>query len=119
MADRRNPTAKTVAVIVIPAAIDGTNAGLIGEQLCAACAAHAIVVADMTSTTWCDSGGIQELGAAHRRARELGGELRIAGPSGHVPHVGTAGRGQGSRDLPHPRGGDSHCATARPDEPGA
>jgi len=87
MADRLSVTTTAVTVIVIPAAIDRTNAGLIGGQLRAACTAQAIAVADMTGTTWCDSRGMHELVSAHRRARKLGGELRVARPRGPLLRV--------------------------------
>jgi anti-sigma B factor antagonist len=44
-------------------------------------------VADLTSTTFCDSLGARQMVLAHRHARALGAELRLALPSGGVRRV--------------------------------
>jgi anti-sigma B factor antagonist len=38
------------------------------------------LVVDMTRVDFCDSTGMNVLLAAHRRAREAGGDLQLAGP---------------------------------------
>ena len=72
------------AIVKLPAEIDLANAEAVGAQLRSACTAHAIVIADMTRTTFCDSRGTQELLNAHYRAKELLCELRVALPSAFV-----------------------------------
>jgi anti-sigma B factor antagonist len=75
----REPPPPTV--IRLPAEIDATNAGRIGEELDSAFASGvATVIADMTATTFCDSTGARELLLAHRKATADGIELRIVIP---------------------------------------
>ena len=62
----------------LPHEIDLTNADGVGEQLAAACApGAAIVIADMTATTFCDSTGIRMLVRACQQATDHGTELRL------------------------------------------
>jgi anti-anti-sigma factor len=76
---RRLPGAQgRVVVITLPAAIDVTNAGQIGAELCSAFVAGVrAVVADMTGTTSCDRAGVRVLAAAHWKATTLNSELRL------------------------------------------
>ena len=75
-------------VIRLPAEIDATNAGRIGEELGSACAPGvAAVIADMTATTFCDSRGARELLLAHHKATADGIELRIVMPSAGVRRI--------------------------------
>jgi anti-sigma B factor antagonist len=74
---RRRARARPV-VVTLPAEIDIANAGQVGEQLSSAIAQGAgIVIADMTSTRFCDSSGISMLVQAHRQAAANGAELRL------------------------------------------
>jgi len=65
-------------MITLPHEIDLTNAASIGEQLAAACApGGAVVIADMTATTFCDSTGVRMLVLACQQASDHGTELRL------------------------------------------
>lgn len=75
-------------VIRLPTEIDVTNAGRIGEELGSAFAPGvAAVIADMTTTTFCDSSGARELLLAHHKATAEGIELRIVMPSAGVRRI--------------------------------
>jgi anti-sigma B factor antagonist len=85
---RRAPRRTPPAVIGLPAEIDATNAGRIGEQLDSAIASGAAtVIADMTATTFCDSAGARELLLAHHKAAASGTELQIVMPSAAVRRI--------------------------------
>jgi anti-sigma B factor antagonist len=85
---RRAPGRTPPAVIRLPAEIDATNAGRIGDQLDSAFASGAAtVIADMTATTFCDSSGARELALAHNKAAAGGIELRIVMPSADVRRI--------------------------------
>jgi anti-sigma B factor antagonist len=45
------------------------------------------LVVDMTGVEFCDSTGMNVLLAAHRRAREAGGELQLASPRSAIRKV--------------------------------
>ena len=74
-------------IVRLPAEIDVANAESLYDQLCSACAPGFAVVADLTSTTFCDSLGVRRMMLAHQYARALGAELRFAVPSGGVRRV--------------------------------
>jgi len=76
-----------VVVERLPDEIDLANADWVRAQLAGACVAGAIVVADMTGTTFCDSLGTQALLTAARHARDLHCELRIASSADTVLRV--------------------------------
>lgn len=85
---RRAPGRVPPAVIRLPAEIDITNAGRIGEQLDSAIASGAgTVIADMAATTFCDSSGARELALAHNKAAASGIELQIVMPSARVRRI--------------------------------
>src|SRR5258708_29051015 len=67
--------------------IDVANAESIYDQLCSVCGPGFAVVADLTSTTFCNSMGAWQMVLAHQHARALGAELRLAVPSGGVRRV--------------------------------
>jgi anti-sigma B factor antagonist len=72
-----------VHVITAPAEIDVTTADELGTALVGAAAGgHAVVVVDMTGTSFCDSAGLSVLAGAHRKALDEGGELRLVMPAG-------------------------------------
>jgi anti-sigma B factor antagonist len=50
-------------------------------------AGPAMIVVDMSRVEFCDSTGMNVLLAAHRRAREGGGDLQLAGPRPAVRKV--------------------------------
>jgi anti-anti-sigma factor len=67
------------AVVVLPDEIDVLNAASVGERLAAAIASGvAVVIADLTMTTFCDCAGVNSLLLAHRKASGSNAELRLA-----------------------------------------
>lgn len=71
------------AVVALPAEIDIANAGTVASQLRASItSAGSIVVADLTTTTFCDSSGLRILLLARDWAAADGVELRLAVPPG-------------------------------------
>jgi anti-sigma B factor antagonist len=76
------------AVVALPVEIDLANARQVRQQLYSALATGvAVVVADMTATTFCDSMGCRSLVMAHKQARAGNAELRLAIPSASVLRV--------------------------------
>ncbi len=64
-------------VITLPAEIDITNAGQVGQDLMAAVRPGVTtVIADMTGTVFCDCSGMTALVRAHQVAAGKGAELR-------------------------------------------
>lgn len=83
-------TARTMPVVVVlPTEIDATNSEQVHDQLVAALAPGVdVVIADMTSTSFCDSSGVHALVFAHEAAVTRGIRLRLAVPrDGSVPRV--------------------------------
>jgi anti-sigma B factor antagonist len=75
-------------VITLAAEIDMSNADSVGSDLRAALRPGVtVVVADMTSTVFCDSGGLRNLVLAHHQAAASGAELRLAVQSKAVLRV--------------------------------
>lgn len=76
-------------VVELPAEIDTTNAEAVYEQLLAVLAPGvATVIADMMSTTFCDSAGVHALMRAHEASAARGVLLRAAvPPEGSVRRV--------------------------------
>lgn len=67
-----------VPVVTAPEEIDITNAaGLRAAVSEAAGSGSALVIVDMSGTTFCDSAGLNALVAMDRRARAEGGEMRL------------------------------------------
>jgi anti-sigma B factor antagonist len=65
-------------VVTLPGEIDLTNSSGVREALFAAVSRQpALVVADMTATTFCDSSGIHAITAAYQRAIAAGTDLRL------------------------------------------
>jgi anti-sigma B factor antagonist len=90
MAQAQSPASGRVlpAVVTLPAEIDMTNADGVGADLQAAFAPGVTtVVADMTTTTFCDSRGIRALVLAHKHAVGSGAELRLVVQSACVLRV--------------------------------
>jgi anti-sigma B factor antagonist len=76
------------AVVVLPDEIDVVNAGSVGEQLVAAIVPGvAVVVADLSTTTFCDCAGVRSLLLAHREARASNAELRLVARSRAVLRI--------------------------------
>ena len=70
------------AVVVLPDEIDIINAGSVGELMAAAIVPGvAVVVADLSMTTFCDCAGVHSLLLAHREASASNTELRLVARS--------------------------------------
>ena len=68
-----------VAVVTLPVEIDVTNADAIGEELLAVLNQGAsLLVADMSTTIFCDSSGVSALVRVFRRAASSGQAMRLA-----------------------------------------
>jgi anti-sigma B factor antagonist len=66
------------AVAAMPGEIDAVNAVKVGQELLSAVGlGAAVVVIDMSGTTFCDSAGVQVIVAAYRHAAAKGIELRL------------------------------------------
>jgi anti-sigma B factor antagonist len=76
-------------VVVLPAEIDVTNSELVHDKLVAALTPGVgVVVADMTSTAFCDSSGVHAVIFANEAAAARGVQMRIAvSPAGSVRRV--------------------------------
>jgi anti-sigma B factor antagonist len=75
-------------IVRLPTEIDMANTESVAEQLCSAFTPGvAIVVADMTSTVFCDSSGMSALVMAHPCAQAHDAQLRLAVTSGQVRRV--------------------------------
>jgi len=70
-----------VPVVTAPAEIDVTTVEKFRAVLRTAADGHATVVVDLTGNRYCDSCGLRVLEAAHRRALDEGGELRLVLPA--------------------------------------
>jgi anti-sigma B factor antagonist len=68
-----------LVVVPLPAEIDISNSESVGAELGAACASGAgVIIADLTSTAFCDSSGIRYLLLAHDEAAAHHAQLRLA-----------------------------------------
>jgi anti-sigma B factor antagonist len=66
------------AVVVMPAEIDAVNAERIRQGLLSAVSLiAAVVIIDMSGTTFCDSAGVQAIITAYRQTAANGTELRL------------------------------------------
>ncbi len=77
------------AVVDLPPDIDAGNAAQVREQLVtlATDGGAAMVVADMTSTTFCDSAGITAIIAAHRKAAAQGVVVKVVAATPQVLRI--------------------------------
>jgi anti-sigma B factor antagonist len=67
-----------VAVISLPAEIDISNADLVREELLSAInRGAALLIVDMSATTFCDSAGVNALVRAFKRATASGSGMRL------------------------------------------
>jgi anti-sigma B factor antagonist len=77
-------------VVSLPAEIDMTNAERVGEQLRSAFTrGAAVVIADLTSTVFCDSAGVRQFVLAHNYAGACGAQIRFVIPGRNVLRVLT------------------------------
>ena len=66
-------------VVVLPAEIDVTNSGQVYDQLVSVLAPGVqTVIADMTSTTFCDSSGVHAIMHAYESGAAHGGQMVLA-----------------------------------------
>ena len=67
------------AIIAMPAEIDITNADEIRQALLSAASnGAAVLIIDMSETTFCDSAGVRAIIAAQKQAKATGIQLRAA-----------------------------------------
>ena len=72
-------TCTTPVIVTLPARIDAAAAEHAADYITAAFTPGvSVVVADLTSTGWCDGSAIRNLLKAHRRAAARGRQLRFA-----------------------------------------
>jgi anti-anti-sigma factor len=65
-------------VVALPTGIDAANIGLVEATVASALASKpTVLIADGTSTAFCDSSGIATLIHAHRQAAAAGAQLRV------------------------------------------
>jgi anti-sigma B factor antagonist len=66
------------AVVTLPAEVDATNADAVGGELISVIDQGAeILIADMSTTEFCDSAGLSALVRAFRRATSSGTKMRL------------------------------------------
>ena len=66
------------AIVTLPQEIDVSNSQQIGQDLASAIdQGAAMLIVDMTVTTFCDTSGARELVAARKRAHAGGAEIRL------------------------------------------
>jgi len=86
--DRPTRPGNAQRVVTLPAEIDIMNASRVGGQLGAAVASGvAVVIADMTATSFIDSSGVRALVQAHLRAQAKNCELRLVVPAAVVLRI--------------------------------
>ena len=103
------------AVVTLPAEIDMANADRVSADLQTAFGPGVTtVVADMTTTTFCDSQGVRALVRAYKQAAASGAELRVVVPSARVLRV-LAILGLDGRLAIHPSLPDALAARPAPD----
>jgi len=81
-------TPPPVVVISLPGEIDLTNAGeVLGLITAALSPGVTVVIADLTTTRFCDSAGLRHLLQAHQQAAGAGVQLQLV-----IPPRGPVGR---------------------------
>jgi anti-sigma B factor antagonist len=77
-----------LAVVSMPDEIDmANNTGVADDLVATLDQGPAVLVVDMSQTTFCDSGGVRAVVLAHRKAAASGAELRLVIASAAVRHV--------------------------------
>jgi anti-sigma B factor antagonist len=75
-------------VVLLPAEIDMANAQDVGEQLRSPFTrGAAVVIADLTSTVFCDSSGARQLVLSHNYAEFHDAQMRVVIPNSNVLRV--------------------------------
>ena len=118
MTDIRYPSMiNGMPVVTAPAEIDVITAEKFRAVLLrTAAAGHATIVVDLTGTRYCDSCGLRVLEAAHRRALDEGGELRLVLPA-HGSIVRVLAITGLNRCIPCFTGLDQALAAPQPSHP--
>jgi anti-sigma B factor antagonist len=81
-------TAATSPIVTLPAEIDATNASRVESDLAATFVPGvSVVVADLSSTTFCDSSAVRVLVRTHQLASTMGIEFRLVVTSYSVLRV--------------------------------
>jgi anti-sigma B factor antagonist len=77
-------------VVRLPAEIDMANAERVGEELCSAFTrGAAVVIADLTSTVFCDCAGARQFVLAHNYADTHDAQIRFVIPARNMLRVLT------------------------------
>jgi len=76
-----------VPVVLTPGDIDITNAAAFRTALLEAAGRSRTFVVDMSRTQFCDTAGIHALVAAHKRAADDGGDVRLVVTSASVLRI--------------------------------
>jgi anti-sigma B factor antagonist len=75
-------------IVLLPAEIDMANAEDVGEQLRAAFTrGAAVVIADLTSTAFCDSSGVRQFVLSHNYAGFNHAQMRFVIPNRNILRV--------------------------------
>jgi anti-sigma B factor antagonist len=75
-------------IVLLPAEIDMANAESVGEQLRSPFTrGAAVVIADLTSTAFCDSSGVRQLVLSHNYADFHDAQMRFVIPNRNVLRV--------------------------------
>ena len=81
-------TGQQIGVVPLPAEIDAANVGVVEAALASALARRpAVLIADGTQTSFCDSSGIAALIYAHRQAAATQAQLRVVMTGSQVRRV--------------------------------
>jgi anti-anti-sigma factor len=74
-------------VVAMPLEIDLVNCHCLAGQLAAVATSATVVVADLTSTSYCDLSGVRMLAGAYLDAMERGVQLWLVVPEGPVMRI--------------------------------
>lgn len=85
MTETRDASGLALPVVVtMSPEIDLVNCHHVAGQLAAASTAATVVIADLTSTGYCDLSGVRMLAGAYMDAMERGAQLRLVIPDGPI-----------------------------------
>ena len=74
-------------IVAMPPEIDLVNCHRLAGQLAAVPISATVVIADLTSTSYCDLSGVRMLAGAYLDAMERGVQLRLVIPDGAVLRI--------------------------------
>jgi anti-sigma B factor antagonist len=75
------------AVVALRGELDAADAVAVTDALTAAADRERVVIADLAGLTFIDASGVAALRRARRHAREVGGDLVLAGPRRRIRRV--------------------------------